>query len=263
VEKRRILVVGYPKSGSTWLTRLTAELLGAPVKGFWKASPGHDEIAIEGEARVADMAVYKGHQPCAAVAAEVDLTDVIYMVRDVRDVAVSGANYFSFGPRSFMKRVTARLRRVYESRCELRRVPDMLRVLAEGDAHVSEWCSRPWDECVNEYLDAGALVVRYEDLLAAPERQCRRLLAHLGVERSPASIRTAIAAQSFAAVKRKFLERADLARATFLREGRAGAWHTVLTARERVYCLERFGGTLARLGYDLEAQRAAPRGYSS
>ena len=24
--KRRVLVVGYPKSGNTWLTRLTAEL---------------------------------------------------------------------------------------------------------------------------------------------------------------------------------------------------------------------------------------------
>ena len=262
MEKRRILVVGYPKSGSTWLTRLTAELLGAPVKGFWKASPGHDEIAIEGEGRVANMAVYKGHQPCAAVASEVDLTDVIYVVRDVRDVAVSGANYFSFGRRSLMKRVAARLRRD-EGRCEHRRVPDMLRVLAEGDADVSEWCNRPWDECVNEYLDAGALVLRYEDLLAAPEGQCRRLLAHLGVQRSAVRIRTAIAAQSFAAVKRKFLERADLARATFLREGRAGAWRTALTAHERAYCLERFGGTLARLDYDLETQRAAPRGYSS
>ena len=32
--KRRMLVVGYPKSGNTWLTRLAAELLGAPVKDF-------------------------------------------------------------------------------------------------------------------------------------------------------------------------------------------------------------------------------------
>jgi hypothetical protein len=263
VEKRRILVVGYPKSGSTWVTRLTAELLGAPVKGFWKAPPGHGEIATEGDVRVADMVVYKGHQPCAAVAAEVDLADVIYVVRDVRDVAISGAHYFSFERRSLLKRASARLHCVYEGRGDRPRVPDMLRVLAEGDADVSEWCSRPWDEGVNEYLNAGALVVRYEDLLSAPEGQCRRLLAHLGVERSAAKVRMAIAVQSFAAVKRKFLEHADLARATFLREGRAGAWHTVLTPHERAYCLERFGRTLARLGYDLGAQGGAPRRYSS
>ena len=28
--KRRVLVVGYPKSGNTWLTRLAAELYYAP-----------------------------------------------------------------------------------------------------------------------------------------------------------------------------------------------------------------------------------------
>ena len=259
--KRRILVVGYPKSGNTWLTRLTAELLGAPVKGFWNAPPEHREIAVEGEMRVADTEVYKGHQRCSAIRAHVGFDDVIYVVRDVRDVAVSGAHYFSFRPRSLAKRVAECAQRIRGR--ERRRVPDMLRVLAYGDAGVSEWCERPWNEHVDEYLDAGVFLVRYEDMLAAPERECHRLLAHLGVERSTARIRGAIAAQSFASAKRRFVERADLARAAFLRQGRAGTWRATLTPDEHALCVERFGATLERLGYETREPREAVAIYAS
>ena len=31
---KKIIIVGYPKSGNTWLTRLTADLVGCPVEGF-------------------------------------------------------------------------------------------------------------------------------------------------------------------------------------------------------------------------------------
>lgn len=44
---QEVLVVGYPKSGNTWLTRLVAELISCPVKRFF-GQPGNPEIAIEG-----------------------------------------------------------------------------------------------------------------------------------------------------------------------------------------------------------------------
>src|SRR6185436_11037023 len=84
--KRRVLVVGYPKSGNTWLTRLTAELLGAPVKGFWK-EPHNDDVAIEGQGRLSDIEVFKGHHSYGAMRRDFSLADVVYVVRDV---AISG-----------------------------------------------------------------------------------------------------------------------------------------------------------------------------
>jgi hypothetical protein len=251
--KRRLLVVGYPKSGNTWLTRLTAELLGAPVKGFWK-EPHNKEIAVEGEGRVSDIEVFKGHHSYGAMRRGFNLADVVYIVRDVRDVAISGANYFSFRPPSWFGKVryTAARRLLPNARKEMWdsiRLCSMILTLADGNREVNPWCANAWDEHIYAYIDAGACVIRYEDLLTAPERECRRLLAHFGVERSAAQIQSAIANQSFQAAKARFLARGDEKRADFLREARTGSWATGLSAAQRQFCADRFGPMLERLGY--------------
>ena len=250
--KRRVLIAGYPKSGNTWLTRLTAELLGAPVKGFWK-EPNNREIAIEGQHRLSDIEVFKGHHSYGAMRRDFSLADVVYIVRDVRDVAISGSHYFSFRPPSWFGKVTMGTRRLMSAArrdsLEAIRTCDMILTLADGNEEVSPWCVRPWDEHIYAYLDAGACVIRYEDLLAAPERECRRLLLHFGVERSAAQIQQAIATQSFRAAKQRFIAQGDESRANFLREGRSGSWSTDLSAAQQQFCRERFGTLLSQLGY--------------
>jgi hypothetical protein len=249
---RRVLVVGYPKSGNTWLTRLTAELLGAPVNGFWK-EPRNDEMAVEGQSRVSDFEVYKGHHSYGAMRRDFNLANVIYVVRDARDVAISAAHYFPFTPPSWFGKVTRCAGRLLpaarKETLENVRLCRMILTLADGNREVSPWCANAWDEHIYAYVDSGAFVIRYEDLLAAPERECRRLLAHFGVERSAAQIQNAIAAQSFQAAKHKFEQNGDQKRAEFLREGRAGAWYDRLSPAQRQFCRERFGPMLARLGY--------------
>ena len=250
--KRRVLVVGYPKSGNTWLTRLTAELLGAPVKGFWKV-PEAREIAIEGRDRVSDIEVFKGHHSYGAMRRDFKLSDVVYVVRDVRDVAISGAHYFPFQPQSWFGKVTLGARRLTaaarKESLEAIRTCRMILTLADGDRKVNRWCAQPWDEHIYAYLDAGACVIRYEDLLAEPERECRRLLAHFGVERSAGQIQHAIAAQSFQTAKARFIAQGDKQRAEFLRSGRASAWPTVLSPAQQQFCRERFAPMLEQLGY--------------
>jgi hypothetical protein len=249
--KRRILVVGYPKSGNTWLTRLTAELLAAPVRGFW-GEPHAVEIAVEGAWRESDLEVYKGHQRYTDVRADFALADIVYVVRDVRDVVVSGAHYFSFRSRTFAGRLdrAARWLRPRSPEAEkLRRTDRMLNAVAEGDRRVNPWCATAWDAHVREYVDAGAFVLRYEDMLRSPERECARLLAQLGVRSTTGKIRAAIARQSFASTKQRFATRGDVRRAGFLRQGSSGAWTKTLTAGQSDFCAERFAPTLATLGY--------------
>lgn len=257
---RRVLVVGYPKSGNTWLTRLTAELTGAPVRGFW-GEPNAEEIAVEGAWRRSDLEVYKGHQRLADVRTAFDLRDIVYVVRDVRDVIVSGAHYFSFRSRTIAGRLGRAARWLRPPTPEeetKRRLDHMLNAAAEGDRRVNPWCATAWDVHVEEYLRAGAFVLRYEDMLRAPERESARLLLHLGLRVSADGIRAAIARQSFACAKGRFAMHGDKRRAAFLRQGSSGDWIDTLTPAQGALCVERFAPTLERLGY-LEASVAAPR----
>jgi len=254
VQKRRILVLGYPKSGTTWVTRLTAELLGAPVKGFW-GEPKNDEIAIEGTARVSSFEVFKGHHTYDAIREHVHLRDVVYVARDVRDVAVSGACYFAFRPREPLARLAVSLRARFtgaagKSREKARRLKEMLRVLSNGDVRPTRWCVEPWDRHVAEFVRARAFVICYEDLLEEPERECWRLLRHLGVVRSRGQVRDAILAQSFVSTKRRFIALGKMRHAKFLREGRSGEWAERLSPEQSAFCAERFGRVLALLGYE-------------
>jgi hypothetical protein len=116
-----------------------------------------------------------------------------------------------------------------------------------------------WDSHVGDYLDAGAFVVRYEDMLHTPESECTRLLQHLGVHCSGERIRAAIARQSFANVKLRFATRGDSKRAGLLRQGSSGGWINALTREQSTFCAERFAPTLARLGY-IEPTALARRG---
>jgi hypothetical protein len=247
-------VVGYPRSGTTWVARLTAELLGAPVNGFW-GEPDNDEIAIEGAARDSSFEVLKGHHTYNAIRDEVSLRDVVYVARDVRDVAVSGASYFAFRPRQPLAWLAVSLRKQLtgatgKARENARTLAEMLRILSEGDVWPSPWCALPWDRHVAEFFRARAFVIRYEDLLAAPESECSRLLRHLGVVRSRGQVLDAILAQSFVSAKRRFLATGKVQHARFLREGRSGEWAERLSAEQSAFCAKRFGEALALLGYE-------------
>jgi hypothetical protein len=248
---RRILVVGYPKSGNTWLTRLTAELLAAPVTGFW-SEPNAVEIAVEGASRTSTFEVYKGHQRLDDVSADFELKDIVYVVRDVRDVVVSGAHYFSFRSRTLAGRMGRAARCLWPpspAAATSRRVNRMLNAAAAGDRRVSPWCATAWDSHVADYVDAGAFVVRYEDMLHTPESECCRLLQHLGVHCSADRLRAAIARQAFANAKMRFATCGDSQRAAFLRQGSSGGWVKTLTPEQSAFCAERFAPMLARLGY--------------
>ncbi|MGI9345593.1 MAG: sulfotransferase domain-containing protein [Gammaproteobacteria bacterium] len=92
-----ILIAGYPKSGNTWLTRLTAELADCPARGFW-GQKSHIDGSEEGENRQSDFRCFKAHHTYAKMLDHVTERPikVIYVVRDPRDVIISSAHFFNF-----------------------------------------------------------------------------------------------------------------------------------------------------------------------
>jgi len=219
--KKTIVVVGYPKSGNTWTTGLVAQLLNCPVRGFLD-EPENDEIAIEGSERISEYEVLKAHQPWPMlVRSPTPIHKIIYVVRDPRDIAVSGAHYFDFEKfKSFRDKF----------------IDEKFAAMAETVCHGSSypWCNVSWSQHVSGYLPElrGAFLVRYEDLLNNGKEQLKRMTLFLDVERSDQEIEECLAAQSFDAVRRKAIEQGDLRKQNFLRSGGGHQYLDSLTAEQ-------------------------------
>jgi len=255
---KKIVVVGYPKSGCTWATRLVAELVGCPVAGFWQSDK--KEIAVEGEHRVSDFRCYKSHHQLAELRLQPNDPEawLIYVMRDPRDIAISAANYFQFNR---FPRLVALFRSVRRGEKLYRhtlypllvsqnyRFERMTGALLHGSAEVHNWCRVSWREHWRPYEQAGVPIIRYEDLLATPEEQSRRILGHLAIERSAEAIAAAVENQSFARKKEALLRTGESGRAKFLRVGKSGQWREKLPS----YLQERFakelGAELAEWNY--------------
>lgn len=225
---KRVVVAGYPKSGNTWLVRLVAEWIGCKVAGFWGSD--HAEIASEGEMRSSDYVCYKSHHGYSELM-ESDLSPdyIINIVRDPRDIVLSGLGYFKFirfpvlspgqglGPWDKMHRF------LQDSICtDSFKLRSMVRALVEGNVNVHHWCRVSWGEYYSSFV--SGLMVRYEDLLDDPLTEGRRVLSYLGLNRSEAEISQAIENQSFSHKKAKFLKENDKRNIRFMRQGGYGGW---------------------------------------
>ena len=261
-----IIVVGYPKSGSTWIVRLTAELVGGPVAGFW-GHPDAQEMAMEGAERISPYRCYKAHQPFPELGVNVDEPDapkVIYVVRDPRDVAVSGAHYFAFKQQirqhAWLRVVAWLLRQLGWSRRDIarrlfsldQRLAFMVSSVLQGASCNEGWRRLPWVEHVAGYRRPGVLLVRYEDMLTAPDRECSRILAHVGLEAQATSIRTALSRHNFKSTKERFIQAGKTEHAEFLRSGRAGEWRNCLSSAQQAWFQQHVGECLRQLNYAVE-----------
>lgn len=254
---KNIIIVGYPKSGNTWITRLTAELVGCPVIGFWGSE--HNEIAREGEERESDYGCFKSHHQFQELDREAkDQSFIIYTIRDPRDITISGANFFQFtryeNLEAFFKKIPMGkwcwkiISKIVNM--ESYRIKQMMDAVINGSAKVHKWCSISWKDHWESYLESGCLFIRYEDMLSAPEEECRKILSYLEITRDTEHITKTIYNQSFGKKKEEFKKKGEVDKANFMRTGKSEQWKRKLTKKQKEYFRQYLAEDLARFSYE-------------
>jgi Sulfotransferase domain len=276
--QRAIWIASYPKSGNTWVRVLIHNLireLRGQHEGAQDINALH-EITLR-ESLAPWFARRLGKSPHAATAREIadartnvqadmvrgeggplyikthnavaivegfptvnfDVTlAAVYILRNPLDVAVSYARYSGLT----IDRIIAYMadpsggidmseRRVYE-------------FVGSWSFHVASWMAVP---------HRPVLLLRYEDMLATPERSFARLAAFLRLKPGPEQLRRAIEKSSFAELARQeeehgFVERPNSSE-KFFRVGKAGQWREALLQNQVNAIVSAHAPMMMRFGY--------------
>ncbi len=236
--KKNIVIVGYPKSGTTWLSRLVAELVSCPLQGDW----GFEDLNApykEGLVRESEFQVYKSHHTFDEIekASKLEIDKIIYIVRDPRDIVISGIHYFSFLPKLLAKKNTELnkiLRKTYNtivSKKEKKR--QMIEAVLIGKTTINPWFKNSWFDHYSSYKNKDILIVKYEDLLKYSGLESQKILNYIGVEKQNEHIKNSIKNQSFQKRKQLDKNKKDSHQKKILRKGKIGEWKKEFTEKEK------------------------------
>lgn len=264
-------VASYPKSGNTWVRSLVASLQAGgayvPLASLGKVVPnGAARAWLEGwvdldseclnhaemralrthayrQAAARQSCLLKVHDVCDPALFPVDATlGTVYVVRDPRDVAPSWADHTGLDLDAAIAQMADPGTTMSSQRSTFR--PQALQHYGSWSSHVQSWM---------DHAPGPLLLLRYEDMLADPWREAARLAAFLGLPSDAASVERSVQACRFEALRSAeeqdgFVERRRTQK-RFFRQGRAGAWPSVLQPQQAARLAAQHGTVMQRLGY--------------
>lgn len=256
----KVIIVGWPKSGTTWLTRLVAHLLDCPVEGFLYESR-HQDIAVEGIDRGRSFVCYKSHHPINQIQpTDLASAKIIYVIRDPRDISLSGRPYFfsdSSQPKTLTQKAIRILKNLYhETPIAKRRIRNkMNNAILFGDSSVNKWCTTSWKDHVAGYSNSNSFNIKYESILQDPIKAAQQILDFIGHQSTSEHIKQSIDVQSFANKKRQFNKQQLDKKSVFLRKGTAEQWIMDMSKRENNLFVKTLKTELLSLGYKTQKPR--------
>ncbi len=239
---RNLLIVGQPKSGSTWLFNMVCELPGyLPWTPDYIKFEQHDLKRAWVENIPAGFTVTKTHtRPTEENIERVDATGRPYVVllRDLRDIAVSWCFYVgneANHPRHDMVKplqMPERLDYFIET------------MLPEFAFWASTWHAR--------HDGKRGLVVNYEELLADTGGQLGKVVRHFGVDLAQASLDGIV--ERFRFEKRTGRKQGEEDSTQFNRKGVSGDWRNHFSESHQAAFRSIAGDALVELGYGTGAE---------
>ena len=233
-----IFIVSYPKSGNTWARFLIGNYITDNNFTFLNSNDIIPDMHALPEKcnELKGMRIIKSH-----FSFKPEFKNVIYIVRDARDVAVSYYYYY--------------LKYVYNNQVEKPTFEKFLHLFLKGEVGYGLW-----DNHVNLWLDQAPtrfLLIRYEDMITDTENVARQMLKFIFGSYNEEKMKKDVQATSFEQMagnekkERMLLQRnaASDPSISFVRKGQPGDYKHYFSEKMEKELLHAFGSTMKRLNY--------------
>ena len=265
-----LYIIGYPKSGNTWMARLISDCLDAEMIGGDNPIDNADrEIVRNSRYKVCKSHYSKNSKPKYLD----ENSKIIYMVRDFRDVLVSGFfhlnkfhddnKYVIDNPLNCKWHWLYRLKFNYVTRTMLNKWRGTIYVMfvqkilslkniLQGKKNESSLAIGNWSEHVKYWAAfPGVIVIKYEDLNEDTYHTITKAFYSLGIKYSTSQVKEAIERQSFTTRKKEFKGMGDRLNTAFMRKGKVGDWKRFLDKKLINRIREAHGDVMQRFGYKI------------
>ena len=228
---RSVYVVGYPRSGTTWVASLTADYLGVPVH------------VPEGPSwRIVHARVFHTHR---IITVPWVRKRTVYVIRDGRDAIVS--RYFRHvieGTNRFKRRAEGAIGGPLDPDKVVENLPRYIEFLGS-----SRYGSVDYRTHLEAWQASDYITIRYEDLVADAEGAFSSVVEQItGKPADQGRVQSAVARNSFETISGRARGRTDPS--SFFRKGVVGDWRNHFD-REAATAFDEYAGSLLiSLGYE-------------